>query len=116
MTYLSKYGVKSASGGGRSSARETVARVAAGAVAEKYLKENFNTEIVSWVSSVGEIQIPKEVLVELVNDQTLNKEKVDLRGSFRIYIEDCDFSDNDYKGNNSDFRNRILLYNKFLSR
>ena len=38
---------------GRSSARETIGRVAAGAVAEKYLLEQFGIEIVAWVSSVG---------------------------------------------------------------
>ena len=36
-TYLAKYGIKTASGGGRSSARETIGRVAAGAIAEKFL-------------------------------------------------------------------------------
>ncbi|OJD27359.1 chorismate synthase [Blastomyces percursus] len=53
FTYLEKYGVKASSGGGRSSARETIGRVAAGAIAEKYLKLSHNIEIVSFVSSVG---------------------------------------------------------------
>lgn len=53
FTYLEKYGVKASSGGGRSSARETIGRVAAGAIAEKYLQLSHNTEIVSFVSSVG---------------------------------------------------------------
>lgn len=53
FTYLEKYGVKASSGGGRSSARETIGRVAAGAIAEKYLKLAHNVEIVSFVSSVG---------------------------------------------------------------
>lgn len=52
-TYRLKYGISAASGGGRSSARETVGRVAAGAVAEKYLGEEHDIEIVAWVSSVG---------------------------------------------------------------
>lgn len=52
-TYLEKYGVKSSSGGGRSSARETIGRVAAGAVAEKYLKVAHGVEIVAFTSSVG---------------------------------------------------------------
>ncbi len=52
-TYQKKYGVKASSGGGRSSARETLARVAAGAIAEKYLSEAFGIEIVAFVSSVG---------------------------------------------------------------
>lgn len=58
-TYLEKYGVKSSSGGGRSSARETIGRVAAGAVAEKYLREAFGVEIVAFVSSVGKVHIPR---------------------------------------------------------
>ncbi len=56
FTYLAKYGIKASSGGGRSSARETIGRVAAGAVAEKILQERWGIEIVAWVSSVGDIQ------------------------------------------------------------
>lgn len=55
FTYLEKYGVKASSGGGRSSARETIGRVAAGAIAEKYLTLAHGVEIVSWVSSVGPV-------------------------------------------------------------
>lgn len=54
-TYQKKYGIKASSGGGRSSARETIGRVVAGAIAEKYLRETFGVEIVAWVSSVGNI-------------------------------------------------------------
>ncbi|KIK66169.1 hypothetical protein GYMLUDRAFT_93926 [Collybiopsis luxurians FD-317 M1] len=57
-TYLEKYGIKASSGGGRSSARETIGRVAAGAIAEKYLKTAYGIEIVAFVSSVGKISIP----------------------------------------------------------
>ena len=56
-TYLEKDGVKTSSGGGRSSARETIARVAAGAVAEKWLVETYKVEIVAFVSSVGGISL-----------------------------------------------------------
>ncbi|KAF5238908.1 hypothetical protein FAUST_5244 [Fusarium austroamericanum] len=56
-TYLEKYGTKASSGGGRSSARETIARVAAGAVAEKWLKEAYGIEIVAFVTSVGNIKL-----------------------------------------------------------
>ena len=59
-TYQVKYGTRAASGGGRSSARETIGRVAAGAIAEKWLRERFGTEIVCWVSSGGEIEMPTE--------------------------------------------------------
>lgn len=52
-TYLEKYGVKASSGGGRSSARETIGRVAAGAIAEKYLRLAYGIEIVAFTSSIG---------------------------------------------------------------
>jgi chorismate synthase len=54
-TYQVKYGIRTLSGGGRSSARETIGRVAAGAIAEKFLYENYGIEIVAWVTSVGTI-------------------------------------------------------------
>lgn len=57
-TYQVKYGVRASSGGGRASARETIGRVAAGAVAEKLLWERFGVEIVAWVSSVGAVDAP----------------------------------------------------------
>lgn len=57
-TYQMKYGVRASSGGGRSSARETIGRVAAGAIAEKYLHETYGVEIVAYVSAVGEIDAP----------------------------------------------------------
>lgn len=52
FTYLEKYGVKASSGGGRSSARETISRVAAGAIAEKVLCLR-GIEIVAFTSSIG---------------------------------------------------------------
>lgn len=58
FTYLAKYGVHASSGGGRSSARETIGRVAAGAIAEKFLRERYGVEIVAWVSRVGPLDAP----------------------------------------------------------
>lgn len=55
-TYQVKYGIRTRSGGGRASARETVARVAAGAVAEAFLKARYSVKIVAWVSQVADIQ------------------------------------------------------------
>jgi len=55
-TYQVKYGVRASSGGGRSSARETIGRVAAGAIAEKWLRERYGVEIVAWVSGVGSVR------------------------------------------------------------
>ena len=53
-TYWHKYGIRDYRGGGRSSARETAARVAAGAVAKKWLREQFQTEIICYVTQIGE--------------------------------------------------------------
>ncbi len=55
LTYERKYGVRALSGGGRASARETVARVAAGAIAEHWLHHRYGVEIVAWVSAVGTV-------------------------------------------------------------
>lgn len=55
-TYTAKYGLRDHRGGGRSSARETLARVAAGAIARKYLQQN-NIQIASYVSAVGPIAL-----------------------------------------------------------
>ncbi len=55
-TYQMKYGIRASSGGGRSSARETIGRVCAGAIAEKFLLQDFGIEIVAWVSSVSHIE------------------------------------------------------------
>ena len=52
-TYQVKYGVRAQSGGGRASARETIGRVAAGAIAEKFLAREYGVQIVAWVESVG---------------------------------------------------------------
>jgi chorismate synthase len=54
-TYIQKYGFRDWRGSGRASARETLARVAAGAIAQKYLREKYNIEIVSFVETVGDI-------------------------------------------------------------
>lgn len=66
--YQMKYGVMTASGGGRASARETVARVAAGAVAEKMLSERLGIEIVAWVSSVGDITAENTDILKIRRD------------------------------------------------
>lgn len=55
-TYDAKYGVQAASGGGRASARETVGRVAAAALARQLLAQAADIEVLGWVSSVGDIE------------------------------------------------------------
>ncbi|MFC4159416.1 chorismate synthase [Chitinimonas lacunae] len=57
-TYWHKYGIRDYRGGGRSSARETAARVAAGAVAKKWLRERYGIEIRGYMSQLGDIAIP----------------------------------------------------------
>ncbi|KAH7021146.1 chorismate synthase/flavin reductase, NADPH-dependent [Microdochium trichocladiopsis] len=85
-TYLEKYGVKASSGGGRSSARETIGRVAAGAIAEKYLKLAYGIEIVAFTSSIGavhmfpptpEIPSPSQNPEFLKMIETIDRETVD---------------------------------------
>ncbi len=58
-TYDAKYGVRAIAGGGRSSARETIGRVAAGAIAKTLLHEVAGVEIVAWVSSVKDVKVPE---------------------------------------------------------
>lgn len=55
-TYWKKYGVRDYKGGGRSSARETTMRVAAGVIAKKYLKQQFGVEIQGWLAQLGPIR------------------------------------------------------------
>ena len=55
-TYQQKYGIRDYRGGGRSSARETAMRVAAGAIAKKYLKEKYNIEIRGYMAQLGPIK------------------------------------------------------------
>jgi chorismate synthase len=52
FTYVAKYGIRNWQGGGRASARETIGRVAAGAIAKKILREKFGVEILSYVKQV----------------------------------------------------------------
>lgn len=59
-TYFKKYGLRDYRGGGRSSARETTMRVAAGVLAKKILKQWFGTEIWAWVSRIGP-HVPEQV-------------------------------------------------------
>lgn len=58
-TYTQKYGFRDYRGGGRSSARETAMRVAAGAIAKKYLREKFGVEIRGHVTQIGTVKATK---------------------------------------------------------
>lgn len=70
FTYDAKYGLRSVSGGGRASARETIGRVAAGAIAKKFLKTNYNVEILAWVDQVQHIKAS-------VNQDNLTLEQIE---------------------------------------
>ena len=70
-TYDAKYGVRAVAGGGRSSARETIGRVAAGAIARKILQMYNNIEVLAYVSKVQDIEATN------VNVDTFTMEDVD---------------------------------------
>jgi chorismate synthase len=57
-TYLQKYGVRDYRGGGRQSARETAVRVAAGAIAKKWLRERYGVVIRGYLAQLGPFQVP----------------------------------------------------------
>ncbi len=68
-SYQAKYGIRSVEGGGRASARETAARVAAGAVADQILR-NAGIEVLAWVESVQDLRAE-------VNDETVTAEDIE---------------------------------------
>ncbi len=72
MTYDFKYGHRNWMGGGRASARETLARVAAGAVAQEWLGREYGVEIVAWVAQVGNVTVPD------VDYDTVSRADVDI--------------------------------------
>ena len=67
-TYDQKYGFRDYRGGGRSSARETAMRVAAGAIAKKYLKTRFNIEINGFLSQLGPIKLEVKDLSQVYDN------------------------------------------------
>ncbi len=67
-TYWKKYGIRDYRGGGRSSARETTMRVAAGALARKWLKETLSVEIQGWLAQLGPIRTDEIIEWETIDD------------------------------------------------
>ncbi|AEF54747.1 MULTISPECIES: chorismate synthase [Marinomonas] len=67
-TYDQKYGFRDYRGGGRSSARETAMRVAAGAIAKKYLKQTFGIEIQGYLSQLGPIKLAVKDLSQVYDN------------------------------------------------
>ena len=58
FTYTQKYGLRDPRGGGRASARETVVRVAAGAIARKWLRERYGVLIRGYLAELGATRVP----------------------------------------------------------
>ena len=84
FTYQIKYGTRASSGGGRSSARETIGRVAAGAIAEKWLHETYGTSISCWVSSIGDVVMPDSAVAFSDGGRGWSREEVDEIGTLRM--------------------------------
>jgi len=69
-TYFAKFGIRAWPGGGRTSARETIGRVAAGAIAKKILRERFGVEVLAYVKQVQKI-------VAEVNPETVKAKQIE---------------------------------------
>src|SRR5436189_2645900 len=69
-TYFAKFGIRAWPGGGRTSARETIGRVAAGAIAKKILHERFGVEILAYVKQV-------QKLIAQVNPETVKAKQIE---------------------------------------
>jgi chorismate synthase len=68
-TYQAKYGIQARSGGGRASARETIGRVAAGAIAKQLLRKASGTEVLAWVKRIHTLEAsidPASVTAEAI--------------------------------------------------
>ena len=85
-TYAQKYGVRDYRGGGRSSARETAVRVAAGAIAKKWLFERFGVVVRGYMSQLGEIEIPFQSW-DCVNDNPFFSPNTDVLPQLEVYLD-----------------------------
>jgi chorismate synthase len=85
-TYAQKYGVRDYRGGGRSSARETAIRVAAGGIAKKWLKERFGVVVRGYMSQLGEIEIPFQTW-DCVNDNPFFSPNTDVLPQLEAYLD-----------------------------
>jgi chorismate synthase len=85
-TYWQKYGIRDYRGGGRSSARETAVRVAAGAIAKKWLKQRYGVEIRGYMSQLGEIAIPFQTW-DAVNENPFFSPNRDILPQLEDYLD-----------------------------
>jgi chorismate synthase len=88
-TYWRKYGLRDPRGGGRSSARLTAPMVAAGAVAKKWLKAQFGTQIRGCLQQLGDIEVPFVSWDEVTWQRVLRAERRACRPSSRITWTGC---------------------------
>ena len=88
-TYWQKYGVRDPRGGGRASARETVVRVAAGAIAKKWLRERYGVSIRGYLAALGPIDDPVQVLGRRRGQPVLRAERRHRRRSSRNSWTSC---------------------------
>ena len=70
FTYQAKYGIRDWKGGGRASARETIARVASGAIAKQWLASKFNTEILGFVKQISDLKAQ-------ISNSSINHESIE---------------------------------------
>ena len=87
LTYQKKYGIRDYRGGGRSSARETAMRVAAGAIAKKYLKESSGIEINGYLSQLGPIR-PDKIDLNEINNNPFFCPDIDKISELENYMDD----------------------------
>lgn len=85
-TYAQKYGVRDYRGGGRSSARETAIRVAAGGIAKKWLFERYGVLVRGYMSQLGEIEIPFKTW-DCVNDNVFFSPNTDVLPQLEAYLD-----------------------------
>ena len=85
-TYAQKYGIRDYRGGGRSSARETAVRVAAGAIAKKWLNERFGITVRGYMSQLGEIHIPFQTW-DCVNENPFFSPNIEVLPQLEAYLD-----------------------------
>ncbi len=89
-TYQAKYGIRNWQGGGRSSARETVGRVAGGAVAKKVLRTLWNVEVLAWVEQIHTLSAtvdPDTVTLEQVESNPVRCPDPEMAQKMMAHIE-----------------------------
>lgn len=88
-TFDAKYGFRDYRGGGRSSGRETIGRVAAGAVACKIL-ESLGIQVMAYTKSIGPVSIPEQVYdYSVITDNTLYMPNNQYAEKASAYLEEC---------------------------